>query len=82
VIKKIAFVDMTGALATGLFAVAFHLDGTFVVLVEDGFSNRIALCLHEHLDVYGVSIDRTLHYSYVNLGRFGRRLHVTLKMQD
>jgi hypothetical protein len=49
--KKIAYSNMTGSLTTGLFSVAFHLDGTFIVLVEDSFSIWIALGLHEHLDV-------------------------------
>jgi hypothetical protein len=52
--KKISNVNVTGALTTGHFAVAFHFYGTFIVLVEGGTGDPVSLCVHEHLDIHGL----------------------------
>jgi hypothetical protein len=49
--EKIRDINVAGALPAGRFAVAFHLDGTFVILVENGLGNGVALCLHKHFHI-------------------------------
>jgi hypothetical protein len=52
--KKISDVDVAGALAARSFAMHFHFDGAFVVLVEDSVGGGIALGGQKHFDVKGV----------------------------
>jgi hypothetical protein len=52
--KKISGVDVAGALAARSFAMHFHFDGAFVVLVEDSGGGGIALGGQKHFDVKGV----------------------------
>ena len=49
--EEIADVDVAGTLATRGLAVLFHFNGTFVVLVEDGLSDRVTLCFHKQFNV-------------------------------
>ena len=52
--KKVTDVNVAGALAAGGFAIACHLDGALVILVEQGGLDGVALGFHKHLDVEGV----------------------------
>ena len=45
--EEISYIDVPRALTAGSFTVLFHFYGTFIILMEDGLADWIALRLHE-----------------------------------
>jgi hypothetical protein len=52
--EEVSDVDVAGALAARSFAIHFHFDGAFVVLVEDGRGGGKTLSGQKHFDVKGI----------------------------